>query len=77
MESILSRKIFVIDTSVLLYDKKSIEVYMRGTLIPSGGVPKNFTMALTLGKATNQTIPLPEGELKTPQYIHNQFFTLE
>lgn len=58
-------------------DKKSIEVYMRGTLIPSGGVPKNFTMALTLGKATNQTIPLPEGELKTPQYIHNQFFTLE
>lgn len=58
-------------------DKKSIEVYMMGTLTPTGGYPKNFTMALTLGKATNQTIPLPDGELKTPQYIHNQFFTLQ
>lgn len=58
-------------------DKKSIEVYMMGKLTPSGGYPKNFTMALTLGKATNQTIPLPDGELKTPQYIHNQFFTLQ
>lgn len=58
-------------------DKKSIEVYMRGNLTPSNGYPKSFTMALTLGKSTNQTIPLPEGELKTPQYIHNQFFTLE